>query len=587
MSNQFLNVYNFIPLPKQKAKKYEDSDKHTGYIEYQITTKTPLFIPNTSNEDYFNIRVNGHKSYDFFSYTNLANDKSGKCHKPVIPGSQMRGMVRSLYETVTASCMSVLNNKADLSKRVGTPYMPGLLHKVGDKYELYSATSYGLKGAQGFKDGDKVYFEKGKGGAKVNKNGRYEGYIYHGEYKPGDKLKTNEFHIYEMNEFEANFEEEDVCNLLFGSIESYQAQKDGENRYVNYEASFHDFLDGEDENGNPVEPYFPVNYNRVESDDRNGEDLVYLSCARITREVSNYKIKDMVRDFNPCSNQENICPSCDLFGVVNTDSNLAMTSKLRFADLEVEDKENVEDYFMKQVTLPALSSPKLSNTAFYLKKPAPDAAYWTFDYYVANGKVTTQSTEIQGRKYYWHFKQPFALGLEPTILNKTIRPLKEGISFTGKVYFDGISNKQLEQLKLILSGFDGECSYKLGTGKPFGMGSIDCKVTGIKERINFKDGHPCFEEENLSLDTKSYEEVGFNAEVEAPFKLICDFNACEGLGVSYPQTGDPKAEGFKWYEMDLGKIKKARYVNYLKPLAKGKTAKDLMLGKDGLGGKSK
>ena len=45
---QFLNPYNFISLPKQKAKAYEDTDRHTGVIEYSITTRSPLFIPNHS-----------------------------------------------------------------------------------------------------------------------------------------------------------------------------------------------------------------------------------------------------------------------------------------------------------------------------------------------------------------------------------------------------------------------------------------------------------------------------------------------------------------------------------------------------------
>lgn len=591
MSNQFLNVYNFIPLPKKKAKKYEESDRHTGYIEYQITTKTPLFIPNTSNEDYFNIKVDGHKSYDFFSYTNLANDKSGKCHQPVIPGSQMRGMIRSIYETVTASCLSKLNTENELSKRVISTYEAGLLHKVGDHYELYYADSYIVEGAEEFKDGEKVNFDKKGGTALIKKDGKREGYIFRGEFDPKGELKKYKYHVYAIGDPENdlvfdNFEREDVQERMSVTIDSYKAQKDNAKEiYDNYEKEFYNFLDGYDKNGDPVEDYFPVNYHWVNDDD--GE--LYLSCARITREVSRNVIKDMVRDFNPCCNQEDLCPSCDLFGTVNTDreSELALTSKLRFADLEVEDKEKIEDYFMKVVTLPALSSPKLSNTAFYFKKPAANAAFWTYDYYVANNQEHSKIAEIQGRKYYWHFKQPFALGLEPSILNKTIRPLKEGITFTGKVYFDGISKKQLEQLKLILSGFDGQCSYKLGTGKPLGMGSIDCKVKEIKERINFKDGHPCFEEETVSLKTKSYEEVGFDLQVEAPFKLICDFNACEGLEVSYPQTTNPEDEGFEWYKMDLKKPEKIKFHNYLKPLAKGKSAKDFMLGKDGLGGKSK
>lgn len=585
MSNQFLNVYNFVPLPKKKAKKYDDTDQHTGYIEYQITTKTPLFIPNTSNEDYFNVRVKDHKSYDFFSYTDLSNDYSGEYHKPVIPGSQVRGMIRSIYETVTASCLSTLNNDADLSKRVGMSYEPGLLRKVGDHYALYSADSFPIERAFGFKDGQKVRFEKMGDFAEVTNHGSLEGYIFHGEHDSNFELKKYEFHIYKLREEEADLEDKEIDHLL-RVIDSYQVQKDGEGHYVEYKERLLDFLDGQDENGNSVEDYFPVNFQWID------DNSIYLSCARITREVSFFKVKDMVRDFNPCSDKKTVCPSCDLFGTIE-EGGLALTSKLRFSDLAVEEKETFEDYFEKVVTLPPLGGPKLSNTAFYFKKPANNAAYWTFDYYVANKRVITKTAEIQGRKYYWHFKPNLKKlsnlkeDLDPSNLNKTIRPLKEGITFTGKVYFDRISNKQLEQLKLILNGFDGECSYKLGTGKPLGLGSIDCKLTEIKERINVKNGRPCFEEENVSLETKSYSEVGFNSEVEAPFKLISDFRACEGLTVSYPQTKNPKDEGFKWYKMDLSKIEKARYKNDLKSLAKGKKAKDLLLGKDGLEGKLK
>ena len=37
---EFLNPYNFIPFPAKKAGAYNDTDKHTGVIEYTITTKS-------------------------------------------------------------------------------------------------------------------------------------------------------------------------------------------------------------------------------------------------------------------------------------------------------------------------------------------------------------------------------------------------------------------------------------------------------------------------------------------------------------------------------------------------------------------
>ena len=73
----FVNPYNFIGFPKEKAKAYTDEDVHTGVIEYSITTKTPLFIPNSSSETAFceSDEVAEHKSYDFFSYTELDGKK--------------------------------------------------------------------------------------------------------------------------------------------------------------------------------------------------------------------------------------------------------------------------------------------------------------------------------------------------------------------------------------------------------------------------------------------------------------------------------------------------------------------------------
>ena len=68
---EFLNVYNFVPLAKKKAEKYTCQDEHTGVITYSITTKTPLFIPNTSNNQAFSMGQDvpvEHKSYDFYSY---------------------------------------------------------------------------------------------------------------------------------------------------------------------------------------------------------------------------------------------------------------------------------------------------------------------------------------------------------------------------------------------------------------------------------------------------------------------------------------------------------------------------------------
>ncbi len=73
-----------------------------------------------------------------FSYTELDPTKryEDEYHIPVIPGSEMRGVVRNVYETLTDSCMSVLNTdtypvkeaRNDLHRRCFT----GIMRKTGN-----------------------------------------------------------------------------------------------------------------------------------------------------------------------------------------------------------------------------------------------------------------------------------------------------------------------------------------------------------------------------------------------------------------------------------------------------------------------
>ena len=141
----FVNPYNFICFPKEKAHAYADEDRHTGVIHYTITTKTPLFIPNSRSETAFTESgTPDHKSCDFFSYTELDPTKryEDEYHIPVIPGSEMRGVVRNVYETLTDSCMSVLNTDTYPVKRSPEQFAPALLHRNHEEnWELLPALS--------------------------------------------------------------------------------------------------------------------------------------------------------------------------------------------------------------------------------------------------------------------------------------------------------------------------------------------------------------------------------------------------------------------------------------------------------------
>ena len=565
-NKRFVNPYNFISLPNKKASAYTDKDKHYGVIRYSITTKTPLFIPNSSNDNAFVCKESGHKSYDFFSYTDLSNENnvSGKYQEPVVPGSEMRGLVRNVYETLTDSCMGILNDDYPV-KRIGVAFEPGLLHIEEDgSLSLVKATSIQVNADQcdkkKVKDGQKIYFgtpqSVGRGQKRINGfsvkqgEGKNSGYVirwaffgnsnapnakrYYHVFKPKDPVVKNDLSKNEIKD--------KMNSILTSYLEqpTLKSREDDAKAYEAYKESFNLFFE------NNEEKFFPVNFY---SDNKKG--LLSIAPATFSKEVSSKSLVDYAGVFAPC--EEELCPACDLFGKIGDN---AKGSRIRFSDMYVN-KTNSNEFYYKGncVTIANLSSPKISNVDFYLVKPK-NADFWTYDYYVSNKKVYAYTGTLRGRKYYWHY-YPEDVNFNKarrTNLNKTIRPVKEGITFNGELYFDGISRKQLNQLIYILNtGKDG-LGYKLGMGKPLGLGSVTCKVNAVEERkIMFKQSKVSYDVSSYDYSHITYESAGLSPSVKKEFEKIAGLNSVpKKYKICYPKTTSDNDHGFEWFQNNHG-----------------------------------
>jgi len=153
----FINPYTFLERNKKvnREEKEQVVGNHTGVFVCRIYPKTPLLIPdvfkkqeivdrkekNTKNKEI------KHFSYPFFRLGD----------NPVIPGSSIRGPLRSVYEALTDSCYSTTRSGQYITARTKSPFLPGLLIKTNGKWELYSATRYLLPikeyGARPFDNG--------------------------------------------------------------------------------------------------------------------------------------------------------------------------------------------------------------------------------------------------------------------------------------------------------------------------------------------------------------------------------------------------------------------------------------------------
>lgn len=586
MSKGCVNPYNFIDFPKKKAKAYDDTDKHTGYIEYTIETQTPLFIPNSSSESAFaESRIEGHRSYDFFSYSELDEKKSYEniYNEPVIPGSEMRGVIRSVYETLTDSCMSVLNEDTHPVKRTSEPFKNGLLHRnMLGKLELLPAYSVriGNEAENGklpldlnikssCKNGSVIYIRKITNMNDIkncviteyndSRQGMYtqEGYLL----KWGMGVRKKRYHIYvrdTRNKEIKKFKGEEISEIrdnIYTLIDSYMSQpavkEYNKAAYEEYKRDFEAFIEGKGE------AYFPINYSVIKADKQSDvkEDILYMSPAIFTKEISVNSISKLAGEFTPCKGTD-ICPACNMFGYIGNNNELSSGSKVRFTDLYVTEKksDNSDYYLCNKVTIPALSGPKLGNVEFYLKRPK-DATFWTYDYYVnSRGQIIVMPGELRGRKFYWHHGKVSVKDIkdEASNLNKTIRPVRSGVEFTGRLYYEGISEKQLNQLVWILNSGKEGLGYKLGGAKPLGLGSITCAVNSVVERhICMKDNTLSYnmEEQNIKDIMLTYEQVGFSKTVKSEFEKIASLKPFpDNVRITYPKADErDDGKGYEWF----------------------------------------
>jgi len=109
---RFRNPYNFVrflpagssgsaetrQLGRMQPPSQESFEGLCGTIECTYEMVTPLFIAGKVEE-----LENRHKELDFFT----------RNEQPLVPASSLRGMIRSIFETITNSCMIHMHQDGD------------------------------------------------------------------------------------------------------------------------------------------------------------------------------------------------------------------------------------------------------------------------------------------------------------------------------------------------------------------------------------------------------------------------------------------------------------------------------------------
>ena len=634
---QFINPYNFISLSEKpvRQKANEGAETYTGYIEYLLTTKSRLFIPNTSSDKAFRYEANQdddpdgeHKLYDFYSFHALDENKTydEEWFEPGVPGSEVRGMFRSIYETLTNSCLSVTDGEKRIGKRTVEHFKPGVLKRGGGgKNYLHEAKDAVYRNKKDFsdkkykncniKDGSKVSFDKNspsknyikpdvsrmKGYEEQGNRYQCEGYLLkgskgpdiksgkeskcyskdrpecimmqkglcEGKYKKSEHCYKAEKHCAHVFWLEEKHSEYDLNEQSLRSLEIVLEQylNEDEKSYSEYKEAYRAFIKKEADG-------IPVYYSKIDT-----SDYIMLSPACITREVYENTVNDIVKDYekcNPSVTKKPLCPACSLFGIVNDKD--VRGSKIRFTDLHIkgQQKENKDYYNEGLLTLEPLSAPHLANTEFYLKEPIDEEGevlFWTYDYYTLrkkDGQVVVKKClpEISGRKFYWNNCSDIKNYEKRTKFNQTVRTVKPDVTFTGRIYFDGIQEWQLQQLIYIIQyTADGKHGFKLGGGKPLGLGSVQLGIESqdkIKVRKWETGKYSCDDYgKHIKIDSHTYAELHFDKKAGAEFELITRYlGERESKAIHYPTTKVEGEEGFQWFVNNKIKVDNGKKYKY-------------------------
>ena len=544
-----INPYTFVRSKKdvERFKEIEENEKlHTGVISCKLIVKTPLLIPDV--EKATGLKDDKNVEYPFMSIGNSENIRY------IIPGSSLRGPIRSTYEALTNSCFVTAGSSQNISTRTKAPFEPGLLMKVNNKLVLKPARAYLFKVGdyksnknednnnvwciatqeelrRKYRYGDKIYFEgrtseKGKYFVKKIGAALKKGYMYIGEYISKKRHESIFIDKKEPNILSENLDL--AYQKLKETIKIYQNEKINKNLTKDQDGIFHhgyDQVDFESFEKGEIEA-LPVWYKKIKQDET-GQNKVYLSFAGIGRYNYEKGMDELLGERKPCTSRNNLCPACRIFGVTGKNEEKGIASRVRFSDIIID-----EDIEFKKYSLSPLRSPHPSYLPFYAI---------TSDY---NQGYDAEGSDIRGRKFYWHHAS------ENTDINNadtTIEGIKSGI-FSFSVYYEDLTEAQLEHVLWLLclgeNKEDGKYCFKIGHGKPLGYGSVKIIVDGYKERTVEDGNYILCSHSESDVNNKVAKVDLFKNATDTDFKNVTDlkhvlnFNTLNKKEVSYPYVLD-------------------------------------------------
>lgn len=464
-----------------------DCGEHSGYIEVDITTRTSTLIGEYDEDTNDSA---GNRTSSFFS---IQKDQ------PIIPGSSLRGMVRNLFKTVTASSFRAGEDFTEKTLYYRSFAAPK--HALGSK-EAYMKTMRLRKG-ETRKRGFLVRIREAKGvqwrmyECAPVRNDKYV------TRPPTEKVDWSKFGTTKTVEVIIDCINQPLEENKKKRMDNIGGRVDDIESKVNNKYMFK----WSNNRGYTVPEYVIEAYR----DDTKRVGLDVLKKSALTGSDVAEFLKIPNADFvAPCfftvsGNQvihfgaqmyyripykksiEKHVPDTLKTGRVDyTDLVFGLKEywggRVSFEDAKLSEAVLRENKFLdRRLQSVALLGPNPTSFQLYLDQEKDDLClHWDSD------------ADIRGVKHYWHREEGDNEGAEK-VTTKCKNRVRPGVTFKGKVYFKSLTNEELGALcKVLFMGtgnHGGEFGtrnekrqYKIGKGKSIGWGSVSMTSKLFLER---------------------------------------------------------------------------------------------------------
>lgn len=616
----FHNPYNFVPAPGRETNHETLGDDHpkghgayhtdrwSGRIAVQLTTKTPLLIPDASK---VKTDSQDHKTFP-------VRQVNGK---PYLAPTSIKGMLRSAYEAVTNSRFGVFEDHGDrlayrMPAKVGP--IPARVERTEDGLELrlMKANILGNAGKlPRYKKGRDLPLDKGGSRAALYYEGtrnlpKHRDHVW---VQINGKGRIEKIRPWTSEQSSGHWQEGWVC-ITGANVDGKKYERvflpSDNDRKIPINDSISDLWaeliynyqkihekDLEERNKNNQKPYHYLGkepgktawsrhvYTSSDAELREGtlcyvelrnNKVTGLQPVTISRRLFQKSPNDLLhRSLKPATKMADLSPADRVFGWVNQQGKGAYKGNLRIYAVSCQTKNAIEPFGEQGIPLAILGQPNPQQFRFYASQ---DVQGNPVEKGEKKFKGFSGAQSLRGRKVYPHHQAlteaDWASPADNSNYGHTERSnqnrsimgwVKPGVTFTFSMDVTNLSTVELGALLWLLT-LPEEHYHRLGGGKPLGFGSVRLALDYGATDLRTGEQWQAFYGSLLSVEvpTPNVEELikDFRLAVQTAYGgqfeqtsfikafLVMAKGFEDGLPIHYPRTTvepNPNGEGFDWF----------------------------------------